>query len=30
MLKIMAFLNKRQDLETRAFIEHYDADRLQW
>ena len=24
MLKVMAFLNKREDLETRAFIEHYE------
>jgi hypothetical protein len=25
MLKIMAFLTKRQDLETRAFIEYYEG-----
>ena len=24
MLKIMAFLTKREDVETRAFIEHYE------
>ena len=28
MLKIMAFLNKRQDLETRAFIEHYEKNHV--
>jgi EthD domain-containing protein len=25
MLKILAFLTKRQDLETRAFLEHYET-----
>ena len=24
MLKVFAFLNKRQDIETQAFIEHYE------
>jgi hypothetical protein len=28
MLKIMAFLNKREDLETRAFIEHYEKNHV--
>jgi hypothetical protein len=28
MLKIMAFLNKRQDVETRAFIEHYEKNHV--
>jgi EthD domain len=28
MLKIMAFLNKREDLETRAFIEHYEKSHV--
>jgi hypothetical protein len=28
MLKIMAFLSKREDLETRAFIEHYEKNHV--
>jgi EthD domain-containing protein len=28
MLKILAFLTKRQDLETRAFIEHYETKHI--
>ena len=28
MLKIMAFLNKRQDVETCAFIEHYEKNHV--
>jgi hypothetical protein len=28
MLKILAFLTKRQDLETRAFLEHYETKHI--
>jgi hypothetical protein len=28
MLKVMAFLTKREDLETRAFIEYYENDHI--
>jgi EthD domain len=30
MLKIMAFLSKREDLETRAFIEYYEQRHVPW
>jgi hypothetical protein len=28
MLKILAFLTKRQDLETKAFLEHYETKHI--
>jgi EthD domain len=28
MLKILAFLTKRQDLETSAFLEHYETKHI--
>jgi hypothetical protein len=28
MLKILAFLTKRQDLETQAFLEHYETKHI--